>query len=100
MNDIAPPDPESELSFAEKLFAFNLSGLFKLLMACLGVGVLLAILDIDPRRVWSDFFGTIADAWAKGWELAGGAVDYLILGAILVIPVFVLLRVLNASSKK
>ncbi len=100
MNDIAPPDPESELSFAEKLFAFKLSGLFKLLLACLGVGVLLAILDIDPRRVWSDFFGTIADAWAKGWELAGGAVDYLILGAILVVPVFVVLRVLNASSKK
>jgi TM2 domain-containing membrane protein YozV len=87
-------------SFVQRLFAFSPSGLVKLILACLGVGIVLAILNIDPRRVWSDFFGTISDAWAKGWEMADWAVDYLLLGAILVVPVFIILRVLSAVGKK
>ncbi|MBL4618351.1 MAG: hypothetical protein JKY46_11710 [Robiginitomaculum sp.] len=87
-------------SFVQRLFTFSPSGLVKLILACIGVGIILAILNIDPRRVWSDFFGTIAEAWAKGWEMADWAVDYLLLGAILVVPVFIILRVLNAIGKK
>lgn len=100
MPDLSSSEPKSKRSFSQKLFAISPSGLFKLLLACLGVGILLAVLDIDPRRVWVDFFGTIADAWAKGWDLAGGAVDYLLLGAIIVVPVFLVLRLLQATRKK
>ncbi len=100
MNDILPSEPKSQASFAKKLFAVSPSGLFKLLIACLIVGFVLAVLEIDPRRVWVDFFGTITDAWATGWDMISGAVDYLILGAIIVVPVFILLRLLNATSKK
>ncbi|VAV89754.1 hypothetical protein MNBD_ALPHA06-896 [hydrothermal vent metagenome] len=100
MPDLSPSDPKPKRSFLQKLFAISPAGLFKLLLACLGVGILLAVLNIDPRRVWFDFFGTISDAWAKGWELAGGAVDYLLLGAIIVVPVFLVMRLLQASGKK
>jgi hypothetical protein len=92
--------PKPKTSFTQRLFAISPGGVFKLLMVCLGVGILLAVLGINPRRVWSDFFGTIAEAWSKGWELAGGAVDYLLMGAILVIPVFIVLRLINATSRK
>jgi len=100
MNDTSPAKPDKKRTFLQKLFAFSPSGLFKLLVVCLGVGLLLAVLSIDPARVWNDFFGTIADAWAKGWELIDWAVEYLLLGAILVVPVFIILRVLNAMGRK
>ncbi len=91
--------PKPRQTFQQKLFAFSTSGAVKLVLACLAVGVVLAILDIDPTRIWSDFLGTIADAWTKGWELAGGAVDYLFLGAILVIPVFMIFRIVHAVRR-
>ncbi len=100
MNDEQSLQSKSKRTFWQKLFAISPSGLFKLILISLGVGILLAILDIDPTRVWSDFLGTIADAWAKGWELLDWAFEYFLLGAILVVPIFLLLRVLNAVSKK
>jgi len=98
MSDIHRNEPKR--SFTKKLMAITPSGLFKLILACLGVGVVLAALDVNPRRIWVDFFDTINLAWAKGWQLAGGAIDYLLLGAILVIPVFIILRVLKAIQEK
>jgi len=100
MSEFSKSDPPIRRTFSQKLFAISPRGLFKLILACLGVGILLAVLDVDPGRFWVDFFGTIADAWSTAWSLAGGAVDYLVLGAMIVVPIVVVLRVLDAIRKK
>lgn len=100
MNNPHPSENKSNKTYIQKLFAFSPAGLFRLFLASLGVGVVLAVLDIDPRRVWVDFFGTISDAWQTVWEMADWAVDYLVLGAILVVPVAVILRIFGATRKK
>ncbi len=90
-------------SFIKRLLAISPMGIIRLIALSIAVGVVLAILNIDPATVWSDFFGTVARAWVETWnalrDATDWAFDYFILGAILVVPVFVILRVLKALRK-
>ncbi|MBL4596450.1 MAG: hypothetical protein JKX99_07720, partial [Robiginitomaculum sp.] len=52
MSELHQTQPTPKRSFTKKLMAITPSGLFKLILACLGVGVVLAALDVNPRRIW------------------------------------------------
>lgn len=99
MTDFPPDKPRKRKSFWGKMFEVSPGGVLRLLIACLVVGLILAALNIDPSRIWSDFFGTLHDAWDRIWDLGGWAVDYLLLGAVLVIPIFLVARLLSAMKK-
>jgi Domain of unknown function (DUF6460) len=94
MNEMKRP------KFLKRLFAFSTLGIFRLVAISVGVGIVLALLNIDPATVWSDFFGTFARAWIKTWHAltnaADWAFDYFLLGAILVVPIFIILRIMKA----
>jgi Domain of unknown function (DUF6460) len=94
MNELKRP------KFLKRLFAFSTLGIFRLIAISVGVGIVLALLNIDPATVWSDFFGTFARAWIKTWHAltnaADWAFDYFLLGAILVVPIFIILRIMKA----
>ncbi len=96
-------DETKPTPFFKRLFAFSPWGVFRLVAISVGVGIVLALLNIDPATVWSDFFGTVARAWVKSWHALTDAMDwafdYFILGAILVVPIFVMLRILKALRK-
>ncbi len=96
-------DETKRTPFLKRLFAFSPWGIFRLVAISVGVGIVLALLNIDPATVWSDFFGTFARAWVKTWravtDAADWALDYFLLGAILVVPIFIVLRVLKALRK-
>jgi len=96
-------DETNRRPFLKRLLAISPWGVFRLIAISVGVGLVLALLNIDPATVWSDFFGTFARAWIKTWhalsDTANWAFDYFILGAILVVPIFVILRVLKALRK-
>lgn len=87
-------------SFVKRLFNFSILGVVRLIAVSIVVGIALALLNIDPATVWGDFFGTFARAWTKTWhavyDAADWAFDYFILGAILVVPIFIVLRILKA----
>ncbi len=92
-----------QTSFLKRLFTFSPWGIFRLVAISVGVGIVLALLNIDPATVWSDFFGTFARAWTKTWhavfDATDWAFDYFLLGAILVVPIFIVLRVLKAMRR-
>jgi Family of unknown function (DUF6460) len=64
------------------------------------VGVLLSFLGITPRN----FFAVIDDFARHVYDLGFGAItwmlDYLLLGAMLVIPIWLVLRFLRARSSR
>ncbi|MDQ7019145.1 MAG: DUF6460 domain-containing protein [Robiginitomaculum sp.] len=96
-------DETNRRPFIKRLFAISPFGILRLIAISVGVGLVLALLNIDPATVWSDFFGTFARAWVETWhalsDAANWAFDYFILGAILVVPIFVILRIVKALRK-
>ena len=93
-------EEKQQSPFFKRLFTISPWDVIRLIAISIAVGLVLALLNIDPATVWSDFFGTFARAWIKTWhavrDAADWAADYFLLGAILVFPVFIILRLLKA----
>ncbi len=69
-----------------------LSTVLKLVLASVGVGVILAIFGIAPLALWEDFLGTVAQIWDMGFDLIDWAWTYFLIGAIIVVPIWLLVR--------
>jgi hypothetical protein len=76
-----------------------LAVLVRLAIVCILVGVLLSAVGITPHN----FFRVLDDFARHVYDLGFGAVqwllEYLVLGAMLVIPIWLLMRLLKARPK-
>lgn len=66
--------------------------LFKLLVASVIVGILLAFFGIQPVDLWRDFLNTVARIWHMGFDAIDWSIRYVLLGAVVVIPVWIAVR--------
>ncbi|MGF9565548.1 DUF6460 domain-containing protein [Neorhizobium sp. JUb45] len=69
--------------------------LVKLVVVCLIVGVVLAWLGYTPDNIVGSIRYHFLDIWYNGFEALGTVGNYLLLGAIVVIPVFIILRLMS-----
>lgn len=87
----------------QRLLRFAPSDLVRLVFLCVLAGFFLAAFHVNPRRLWVDFFGTLAESWSRfiGFisDSALWAVDYLLLGAVLVVPIWIVVRVVRALRR-
>jgi hypothetical protein len=87
-------------TFVQRLVQVGSSDLIRVAVLCVLAGFILAAFHVNPRRLWVDFFGTIAESWGRFIDFithsAGWAVEYFLLGAILVVPIWIVFRVLCA----
>lgn len=67
----------------------------KLVVVSLIVGFLMAIFGVDPWDLVYGIRNFILDLWYGGFAALGRVGDYLILGATVVIPVFIVVRLLS-----
>lgn len=74
--------------------------IIKLAIVCFIVGVLLAFFDIDPVRLMRNFPDAIYSIFdvLLGWTR--NAVPYIMLGAIVVIPIWLVLFLLKLARRK
>ncbi len=66
--------------------------IFKLAIASIAVGVVLAVFGIKPIDLWRDFLDTLTRIWEMGFDAIDWSLQYLLLGAVVVIPIFVAVR--------
>lgn len=59
------------------------------------VGFFLIWLDITPRDIFESLRDDVARIWAMGFDALRGLVDYFLAGAAVVIPLFLLLRLVE-----
>lgn len=89
--------------FVQRLFAMRFSDLVLLIIMCVVVGMVLAFLNVDPARLWVDFFGAIGEAWTSFfdnlWGALGWMIQYFFLGAVIIVPLFLIWRLIKALSK-
>ena len=69
-----------------------ISVLLKLVIASVGVGIVLAVFGIEPWQLWEDFLGTVRRIWDLGFDVVDWSVKYFLLGAIIVIPLWLFVR--------
>lgn len=97
------PAEQNRKSFAKRLFQVNATDILRLVFLCIIAGLVLAAFHVNPRRLWVDFFGTIAESWGRFidflTETASWAFDYFFLGAVLVIPIWIVFRFLRALRR-
>lgn len=72
--------------------------LLRLLVLSFIVGLVLSVLNIRPWQIYRWIERLIERVWSMGFEFLGEAVEYLVLGALIVVPLFLLMRVLKLGS--
>ncbi|MCI5078230.1 DUF6460 domain-containing protein [Oricola sp.] len=69
--------------------------IIKLIVVSILVGMVMNVFDIYPLDIFYAFRNFVVNLWEKGWAALGRFGDWLILGGMVVVPVFILLRILN-----
>ena len=91
-------------SFVQRLVRMSTADILRLVLLCVPAGFLLAALNVNPRDLWVDFFGTLAESWGRFirfiTESAGWAIEYFLLGAVLVIPIWIVFRILRTLGRE
>ena len=67
----------------------------KLLILSVVVGFIMSMMGLSPWDLVRFIDNGIRELWHSGFRALGRIGDYLLVGAMVVVPVFVILRILN-----
>jgi hypothetical protein len=67
----------------------------KLVIVSVVVGFVLSMMGLSPWDLVRFIDDGIRDLWRSGFRALGRVGDYLLVGAMIVVPVFIVLRILN-----
>ena len=67
----------------------------KLVLVSVVVGFVMAFMGIFPADIFSGLHQFFLGLWYRGFDALGEVWRYLVLGASIVIPVFVILRIIS-----
>lgn len=74
--------------------------LVRLVLLCILVGVVLSVLGLDPRNIVYSLERLIRGIWDMGWDAVRGIWRYFLLGAIIVIPIWLIVRLFKAPARR
>lgn len=77
-----------------------LAVLARLILVSILVGVILSVLGLDPFDIVRSLERLIRSIWDMGFESVRWVWGYFLLGAVIVIPIWLLMRLLNAPRGK
>ncbi len=70
----------------------------RLILLCVLVGVILAALGFDPGNIVESIRRVVESIWNMGFDAVRWAWRYFLLGAIVVIPIWLIVRFVRAPS--
>jgi hypothetical protein len=70
--------------------------LFRLILVSVLVGVILSALGLDPFDIIHSIERLVRSIWNMGWDAVRWLWRYFLLGAIIVIPIWLIMRLVNA----
>ena len=68
----------------------------KLILMSILIGVVLSALGLDPLNILSSLQRLIRDVWNMGFDAVRWLWQYFLLGAVIVIPIWLILRFVRA----
>ena len=69
-----------------------LSVLVRLILLSILVGVILSAIGLDPFDVWRSIQRLVQTVWNMGWDAVDWAWRYFLLGAVIVVPIWIVVR--------
>ncbi len=75
-----------------------LAVLAKLILLSVLIGVVLSALGLDPRDIFRSLRRFIQNIWDMGFDAVVWLWQYFLLGAVIVIPIWLIMRMLNAPK--
>ena len=89
--------------FVQRLLAVRPSDIATLVILCIVAGLVLAALRVDPAGLWVDFFWPLAAAWGRRSTIIASSAEYalryVLLGAVLVVPIWLVWRLIRARRR-
>jgi hypothetical protein len=73
-----------------------LAVIFKLILLSILIGVVLSALGLDPWNIVESVERLIRSIWNMGFDAVRWLWQYFLLGAVLVIPIWLILRLVRA----
>ena len=73
-----------------------LAVLGKLILLSILIGVVLSALGLDPLNIFSSLQRLIRDVWNMGFDAVRWLWQYFLLGAVIVLPIWFLVRLAKA----
>jgi Family of unknown function (DUF6460) len=73
-----------------------LSVIFRLLLLSILVGVILEVLGLDPLNIIDSLRTLVQRVWDMGFEAVHWLARYLVLGAVVVLPIWLIVRLVRA----
>jgi len=77
-----------------------LAVLGRLILICILVGVVLNALGLDPFDIAQNIERLVRSIWNMGFDAFRWLWRYFLLGAVIVIPIWLIMRVINAPRGK
>ena len=69
-----------------------LSVLVRLVLLSILVGVILSVIGLDPFDIWRSVERLFSSIWNMGWDAINWALRYFLLGAVIVVPIWLVVR--------
>jgi hypothetical protein len=73
---------------------------FKILIASLILGFILKFLEIDPKDLLLNFGETVQSAFAWAGDFVAGSVEYVLIGAVIVVPIWLIVFLIGRLKGK
>jgi len=73
-----------------------LAVLGRLILVSILVGVILSALGLDPFDIWNSIRRLVRTLWDMGFDAVRYVWRYFLLGAVIVIPIWIIVRLINA----
>jgi hypothetical protein len=71
----------------------------RLILLSIVVGVLLTALGLDPWNIFESIERLIRWIYNLGWDAVSWLWRYFILGAVLVVPIWLIVRLVNSAKR-
>ena len=69
-----------------------LSVAVRIILLSILVGVILSAIGLDPRDIWRSLERLVRSIWDMGWDAVVWLWRYFLLGAVIVVPLWLLVR--------
>ena len=72
----------------------------RLVLLSIVIGVLLAALGVDPWNIWRSLETLARRIFNMGWEAIEWVWRYFVLGAVIVVPIWLIMRLIRTGRGK
>ena len=91
---------EQESNYVNRFFGGPpLSVIFRLILLSLLIGVILQVLGLDPWNIFDSLRRLVLRVWDMGFDAVRWLWGYLLLGAVVVVPIWLIVRLMRVAGR-